>query len=79
MLPVYFYMLQFRVHTDARYLLLDELQLHVLDLDPDQEEVNLPNYHVLQVVSGSRNTESISNGLKNKNVSLESGNNGLLT
>ena len=37
--------------TNACHLLLDELQLHVLDLDPDQQEVDLPNNHVLEVVS----------------------------
>lgn len=40
-----------RTLTYAGNLLLDELQLHVLDLDPDQQEVDLPNNHVLEVVS----------------------------
>lgn len=39
--------------TYACYLLLDELQLHVLDLDPDQQEVDLPNNDVLEVVSNN--------------------------
>ena len=36
-----------KILTYACHLLLNELQLHVLDLDPDQQEVNLPNNHVL--------------------------------
>lgn len=36
--------------TYARYLFLDELQFHVLDLDPDQQEVDLPNNYILEVV-----------------------------
>lgn len=37
--------------TYACYLFLDELQFHVLDFDPDQQEVDLPNNHVFKVVS----------------------------
>lgn len=40
-----------QILTYACYLLLDELQLHVLDFDPDQQEVDLSNNHILKVVS----------------------------
>ena len=37
--------------TGAGSLLLDDGQLHVLDLDPDQEEVDLAHHNVPKVVS----------------------------
>lgn len=36
--------------TYASYLFLDELQFHVLDLDPDQQEIDLPNNYIFEVV-----------------------------
>lgn len=39
-----------QICTYACYLFLDELQLHVLDLDSDQQEVDLPHDHVFKVV-----------------------------
>lgn len=37
--------------TDACYLLFDELQLHVLDFNPHQQEVDFSNNHIFQVIS----------------------------
>lgn len=36
--------------TYASYFFLDELQFHMLDLDPDQQEVDLPNNYIFEVV-----------------------------
>lgn len=47
---LYFYMWLPWILTYACYLLLNELQFHVLDLDSDQQEINLPNNHILEVV-----------------------------
>lgn len=47
---LYFYMWLLWILTYACDLLLNELQLHVLDLDSDQQEINLPNNHILEVV-----------------------------
>lgn len=38
--------------TDARRLAADDGELHVLDLYPHQEEVDLAQHHVPQVVPG---------------------------
>lgn len=40
--------------TYTSHLLLNELQLHVLDLDPHKQEVNLAHNDVLEVVPGRR-------------------------
>lgn len=40
----------------ARRLPLDDVDLHVLDLDPHQEEVDLSHDHVLQVVPARSHT-----------------------
>ena len=42
-----------------RRLPLDDGDLHVLDLDPDQEEVDLADDDVLKVVSGKNTTVPI--------------------
>ena len=41
---------------------LDDGNLHVFDLDTDQEEVDLPHHYVPQVIPANNHTQSIRTG-----------------
>ena len=51
-----------REFTCSGSFFLDDGNLHVFDLDTDQEEVDLPNHYVPQVIPANNNTQSIRTG-----------------